>query len=172
VFAIAGAVFWHYLRDLQTEESEAREPATRAGWLARLAVIAAILVTLAGLWASGSPQRARRVALDEQRSNDLQALSSELDRYWQERGVLPDSLGQLADVPHGPYRVMTADPVTREPYGYRTLDSMSYELCATFDAPGEAPDPATGGRHLRSRFHDHGAGRTCFGVRVSGVRRP
>jgi len=172
VFAIAGVVFWHYLRDLQTEESDSHEPAARASWIARIAVIAAILVVAGGLWASGSPQRARRVALDEQRSNDLQTLSGELDRYWQDRGVLPDSLTGLADLPQGPYRLVATDPVTHEAYGYRTLDSTSYELCATFDAASEKLDPATEGRQMRSRFHEHTAGRVCFPVRVSRIRRP
>ena len=169
VFAIAGVVFRHYLRDLQMEETDARDAAPKPGWLQRIAVVIAILVTVAGLWASGSPQRARRVAIDDQRSNDLEAITNEVDRYWRERGALPEALKQITEVPSGPYVPALTDPVTREPYGYRMLDSTSYELCATFDAPSEPSDPALRGRPARSRFHTHDGGRVCFPVRARRV---
>ena len=112
-----------------------------------------------------------QVTLDNKQAGDtLTSCIVVCDRYWQERGVLPDSLPQLSDIPQGPYRLAALDPVTREPYGYRMLDSMSYELCATFDAPSEKPDPAET-RALRSRFHEHGSGRVCFPVRVSAPPR-
>jgi hypothetical protein len=63
------------------------------------------------------------------------------------------------------------DPVTHVPYEYAVLDSVRYQLCATFDAPdsvgpyGTAADP----------FWRHGAGHTCFTFearRPLGVARP
>ena len=142
----------------------------RLGWLQRIAVIAAILVAVAGLWASGSPQRARLVALDEQRSNDLESLARRDRTATGARTMgLPDSLARLTDRPGGPFAPVLIDPVTRERYGYRMLDSTTYELCATFDSPSESPDPVMAGREPRSRFRTHDGGRVCFPVRVRRI---
>jgi hypothetical protein len=58
------------------------------------------------------------------------------------------------------------DPATGAPYGYRALDSLRYELCATFDSadslagrydePGRSPE-----------FWKHGAGTHCYTLRVT-----
>ncbi len=58
------------------------------------------------------------------------------------------------------------DPVTHEPYRYRVVDSLRFELCATFvsaDSVGPFEDRA-------NEFWRHGPGRHCFTFRAP--RRP
>ena len=53
--------------------------------------------------------------------------------------------------------ITTTDPVGSETYGYQALDSLRYEVCATFEEEsGEiSRDPA-------KDLWAHGAGRQCF----------
>jgi hypothetical protein len=158
VFLIAGVVFWHYLRDLRAEETETREAPRRAGVVERVALVAVVVVVAAGLIVAGSPRHARRVAMDRQRSEELERLSGWVSTYWTEHRALPESVGVFRDKNYAP---VLNDPVTGEPYVYRTIDSTSYELCATFDL-ASGPDPREARREPRSKFATHAAGRVCF----------
>jgi hypothetical protein len=165
VFLIAGVVFWHYLRELQLEESAAREATRRTGILAPASVVMVAACVIAGLIVIGSPRRARMESLDYQRSNDLQSLVTEVDVYFKYHAALPDSLGQLRDSPERQWVPNLIDAATGEPYGYRIVDSTTYELCATFQrANAGDPQPRVG---MRSRFWTHAAGRQCFTLRVT-----
>lgn len=168
VFAIAATVFGHYLADLRREESESPElPARGPSLLARVAAVGIFATLGLGLVMAGSPRAERQRQLDLQRAEDLRTLAAGVQDYYHEYRALPDSLGMLAQLPGGGMSTVR-DPVTRRPYEYRTLDSLRFELCATFDAadsnetrrPYERP-----GR--RSDFWRHGAGRHCFPLRVS-----
>jgi hypothetical protein len=55
------------------------------------------------------------------------------------------------------------DPVTHDRYAYSVLDSVRYELCATFDsADSLGPDDSR-----VNPFWRHGSGRACFTFEVS-----
>ena len=163
VFAIAGWVFGHYLTDLRREED--RPAADRGpGWTARAAG-AAVLVTLAvGLVLGGSPARERQRQLDRRRIDDLRSISIAVETFYGERRALPGSLSQLVELPSTGVRSVQ-DPLTREAYVYRTLDSTGYELCATFDTADSLGAPEYD-LPQASRFWRHGAGRTCFRFQI------
>jgi hypothetical protein len=116
-----------------------------------------------GLWTIGSPSEARRVRLDERRVDDLRRISTSVDLHWTRHGELPASLDALSpavgmsDVP--------ADPVTGERYGYRVIDSKTYELCATFERKADA------GRYHGDQFWSHDAGRQCFPIPAKETKR-
>jgi hypothetical protein len=163
VAAIGCWMFLHYMGGLRRDES----PAPKAGGpspLARAAGVVVVAVVLLGMWIAGSPARARRQELDQRRVLELSNLSSAVDGEYQGYGRFPPTLDQLM---RGRPRagLAFADPVTHVPYEYTVLDSVHYQLCATFEAPdsvgpyGTAVDP----------FWRHGAGRACF---TFEVKRP
>ena len=168
VFAIAAAVFGHYLSALRRDEDLATGAAERAWWgtpIAGTGVLAALAV---GLILAGSPGAERRRQLDVQRIDDLRSVSLAIEEYYRESRALPDSLGALTMMPNSPLRSVV-DPASGEQYEYRTLDSLRYELCAAFDREGAGdpkldPNPA-------SRFWEHPAGRTCFTFRIPRALR-
>jgi hypothetical protein len=166
VFAIAGIVFGHYLGDLRREEAEAPGPAA-PGVLARVGAVAALLTIVAGLWFAGSPQQERRRSLDERRIGDLNLLAQAIDAYARENRVLPATLDQVVDFRFSQVRSVR-DPETGALYDYIGLDSLRYQLCATF----ELPDTASTIEYDRgSRFWSHSAGRQCFTITVPRAPR-
>ena len=163
VFLISGTVFGHYLGELRRDEREEAAPARAWRVPPRLAAAAVIATTLAGLILGGSPGRARARELDAQRLEDLRAIErSVVDWAWDHRR-LPATLDELMASP-GVSGVRFHDPVAGTPYEYRSLDSLRYELCATFDAPDSlAPRGDPGGT---SAFWKHDHGRTCYTLDV------
>jgi hypothetical protein len=51
------------------------------------------------------------------------------------------------------------DPVSDEPYEYRTTGPLEFELCAVFDRPSRP--------ELAGDFWFHDAGRRCFAFEVT-----
>ena len=163
VFAIAGVVFGHYLGDLRRDESDTAQ-LRRSRGLARAGAIATVIVALVGLWFAGSPQLERKRQLDGVRLNDLRAISEGVDRYWRENRTLPPNLDELAQSRLA-YVGSIRDPRRGMPYEYRTLDSLRYELCATFDLPDTTSFDSQ--NYRSTRFWNHGPGRHCYELRVS-----
>ena len=163
VAAIGGWMFAHYMGGLRRDESPAPRPGGTPA-LARVAGALVVIVALTGMWLAGSPARARRQELDQRRVRELSSLSGAVDGEYQDFGHFPPTLDGLV---RGRPRADLAlrDPVTHVPYEYTVLDSVHYQLCATFDAPdsvgpyGAAVDP----------FWRHGKGAKCF---TFEVRRP
>lgn len=120
------------------------------------AITAAAVVAVAagvGLYLGGSPGEQRLLRLDERRTQDLWAISMEIDTYWKRSGELPRLLDdvivggrRLSDVP--------VDPVTGESYEYEIVDGNGYLLCAVFGTASEAS--------TRPDFWRYEAGRWCF----------
>jgi hypothetical protein len=119
---------------------------------------AAIVVTAAlmswPLLVPGASADARRIA-------DLQRLSHAFTAYHADHDAIPATLARLpADAA---FPVHTLDPVTNQPYDYRPLGPLAYELCARFDAPSEGE---------RRDFWWHDAGRHCFALELKERPRP
>jgi membrane protein YqaA with SNARE-associated domain len=176
VGAIAGYVFGHYLSDLRREEDERGEgPARGPGAATRVAAAVVILALMVGLYAAGSPRRARQEVIDQRRVNDLQQISRAIESYYGERRALPRSLEDALLLP-GVIVESVQDPLTRQPYGYAAIDSSSYELCATFAAADTAPDQPYARPVSVSRFWRHPAGRHCYRLEIPreirGAKRP
>ncbi len=166
VFAIAGIVFGHYLGDLRREEAETQR-ASSTGVLARIGALGALLTIVAGLWFAGSPQQERRRSLDQRRIGDLNMIAEAIDAYARENRVLPATLDQVVDFRFSQVRSIR-DPETGAPYDYAGIDSLRYQLCATF----ELPDTAAVTEYERgSRFWSHGAGRQCFTITLPRATR-
>lgn len=109
--------------------------------------------------AAKTPAHQRRVTLDGLRVEDLQRIASVLHvRYPQ--GKLPDRL---------PPDAAASDPIAKQTYEYRRVDSTHYVLCAVF-ATNETPDrgqvypPAA---QWVDRDWRHGFGRACYELDVT-----
>jgi hypothetical protein len=163
VFAIAGAVFGHYLADLRGEERDGAVRRRRVPWLAWATAVAVVAAVVAGLIAVGSPRQARLRALDAERVSDLTSIWGQLKSGRSEGRPLPRTLGELAAMPGATAEETFRDPVTHEFYRYRLVDSVTVELCATF-ATGDSLGRGAPG--LVSRFWGHPRGKHCFTLPV------
>jgi hypothetical protein len=167
VFAIAGTVFGHYLADLRREERDADARSARPGLLARAAVVAVLVVIVAGLVGSGSPGRERLRVMDARRVEHLKSITGAVETYADGHRRLPAALTDLIG-PNSQTGRWLRDPATQKPYEYRILDSLSYQLCATFDIADSLAGPGVYGEV--SEFWRHPAGRWCFTVQVPPPR--
>ena len=159
VFVIAGTVFGHYLAELRGEERESGASWRGSPWLARVAVVAVAATIVLGLVAAGSPHQARLRSLDAQRVGNLKAIWEQLNQERSSGKPLPGSLAELATRPMAPAQGSFRDPVTHEFYGYRVVDSLTVELCATFATEDSLTGPGGGESSL---FWKHPSGRRCF----------
>lgn len=173
VLGMAGLVFGFYWLERRAVQFGKAVPAGAFkgfGWVA--SGLVAVTVA-AGYLSAGSPQTARRMASDAERSQDLVALSRCLQNYAGALGQLPASLQQLertsayADCP-------THDRQTRERFAYRVVVPArsagaarlgEFELCAQFALASTRSGAAQPGN--AQNWFDHPAGRSC---RISEVQ--
>ncbi len=166
VGGIAGYVFGHYLADLRRDEDDHRAaPARGPSPLARVAAGVVIVTLATGLWAAGSPVKARREEIDQKRLGELQQISQGIETYYTERRSLPGSLEAVLLLPTVTIESIQ-DPVSLRAYEYLPVDSTSYELCASFDQPSAEGAKAYDAVPNASRFWSHPAGRHCFRLEI------
>ena len=145
------------------------------GFLAASTFIVVVAVGL-GLYVGGSPSTARRVRLDEQRTNDLRQIYSAVEQYYnvEARYTLPPTLETLRIEPTS-YVTSILDPQSRQPYTYEATGPESYKLCANFETEASnnsmnEPFPVfarPGGPLLKQpNFSNHRIGENCFEANV------
>src|SRR5262245_34788873 len=166
VLLIAAEVFGHYLGQLRHEEDQTGRARGPSRLLARLAAGAVFAAAVVGLLLSGTPGLERTREFDVQRVEALHQISNAIGDYYQARGELPGSLTALLEIPNGVGAQALLDPAGGRRYGYRTVDSLTYELCAEFGAAD-----VDAGRPM-AEFWRHGAGRKCFRFEMSPRRAP
>ncbi|HXF44307.1 MAG TPA: DUF5671 domain-containing protein [Candidatus Paceibacterota bacterium] len=161
VFVVAGSIFGYYVDDLKDRLSGSRRNFWRV-W-ATVLVLGSII---AGFGVLGSPRSQRMFRYDSQKISDLQNIQWQVVNYYQQKGVLPDSLLDLQDPISG--FTLPKDPQTRGDYGYRKTGTLSFELCANFNKPAQANNnpsrivyPDEVGKFVGDSWQ-HEAGRECF----------
>jgi hypothetical protein len=180
VAVLAGSAFMYYLRELRREEAAliAEPVSTRFTRIGFGVMIALVLLTLGfGFWFAGSPMRARLLAQDEQRVQDLMQISNSVEQYYVHKEGLPDSL-IACDLNPGTFVRQKTDRITGQPYVYRVVDATHFQLGATFALPGDsnkvrmAPASATGTAWRgEADFWAHGAGPVTFTIDATRVNR-
>jgi hypothetical protein len=125
-------------------------------------VLVVALVVIRGVMIIGSPSEERTRRMDSRRVDDLQRISSAIEVYYRRHQQVPASFDELVKEPG--LGTVARDPVTSEPYSYRVLNAMSYQLCGTFER--ESSD----GR--RADFWAHGTGQQCFTVNIKNDGGP
>lgn len=169
ILFIAGSVLVHYLSELKDKGKEFKW-VTPFDWTVTSVVVAGII---AGFFIAGSPQNQRLVRLDEQRVSDLQSVQWQIINYWQRKESLPVQLTDMADPISG--SIIPRDPETGESYEYRTLNQLTFELCAVFSTVAQedsnnlirktVPMPASPEGVMYPELESvwwHSQGRTCF----------
>ena len=172
VLITAAAVFGYYLWDLRRHTTTSRIPKNSA-IVGTLVIVASIVI---GFFLVGLPGDQRNVRLDEQRVQDLSMIQAEITNYYQQTGLLPESIDELTTRTTG--FVIPVDPVTHAAYAYQVVNPdvdvkpagslQSFELCATFAAKS-IPDVYT---HVYGQTWDHDAGYACFTRNVSPSMYP
>jgi len=160
VLLIAAEVFGHYLGGLRREEGETGAVPGPSRVPARAAAGAVFATLIVGLWLSGTPGSERARQFDLQRVEALQQIAAGVQSYYGVRGYLPEGLGGLLEIPNGVGAEVLLDPAGGRRYEYRTIDSLTFEVCAEFGAADE------NGGHSNPEFWRHGAGRKCFRFEV------
>lgn len=124
---------------------------------ATVATLAVVAGVLAGFWVLGTPGRQRAIAADRQRLQDLQSIAADLHFRYQDSDdfQLPASLDAERQ---------QRDPLTDEPYEYRSLSDTTYELCAEFATDSSTYPLRNTAR--RNEFWQHPAGEHCFEFEV------
>jgi hypothetical protein len=165
VLLVATGVFLHFLADMwgfwDKQPQQARMVSTGVGILAVLTIAAGFLII-------GTPSQIRAYRFDDEKITDLQQIQSEIISYWQQKGVLPSSLGDINNSVNG--MVVPHDVQTNAPYEYRLISAHAFQICAVFNAETQwnssslsAPMiPYPSGVTIHDNSWWHGAGHTCF----------
>ncbi len=128
VLVIASAVFTYYLWNIRRKVSAVKDPKMK--WFVWLVTVAGVFFIVVGFITAGSPFAERMRRFDERRVGDLQTIQSEVIYFWQAKQRLPESIDELRSDLRG--FTSPRDPETEEPYEYKVLDSLQFELCAVF----------------------------------------
>lgn len=175
VLLIALGVFLHFLADLRgywiANAKKANLVGIGVGVLALVAVVA-------GFFVIGTPTDIRMLRYDEQKVSDLQGMQYQIVNYYQQKGALPEDLAALND-PLSGYQ-LPQDPQSGEGYRYAVTDTLSFELCATFnrktpDTRGQGSYPSRDVAYpsqMMDENWEHGAGETCFSRTIDPERYP
>ncbi|HEV3091671.1 MAG TPA: hypothetical protein VGX91_09580 [Candidatus Cybelea sp.] len=118
----------------------------------RIVTIAAVAAVAGAVVAAflmiGSPQRVRTEAIDERRLRGLGDIASDLyNAHRHTSAPLPAKIDRTE-----------TDPITGDPYEYRRLGPLAYELCADF----ALPTPASRADRDVTAFWHHTAGHYCY----------
>lgn len=159
VAAVAGGILAHYLQDLRDEARERSAAATPL--LLILGVATTAFAVGSGLWLIGSPANEAARRTDDRRVQNLQAIATAIDLFWQRAEGLPENLAALGAELSVPLEA--TDPETGEPYDYRAAGGKEYELCASFSRASESV--------TRDARWTHGAGRQCFSLTAAEESR-
>lgn len=163
VIVVASAVFAYYLYDLR-KSFDANMP-QRTTLIVTLASVFVFGTLIGGLIYIGSPMKARNLKFDNMRTEDLSSIQWQIINYWQQKGVVPQTLNDVEDPISGYYS--STDPVTGDEYVYQKTGPLSFKLCATFALPSEDRDDSMpvrsyGTMPAKNDTWEHGAGQVCF----------
>lgn len=159
VLLVAGAGFLHFYADIRGYWANNQQRAKLINYGVGVLVVVTIV---AGFFVIGTPGTARQARIDQERVYDLQSLQSQVVYYYQQKERLPQNLAELND-PLSYYSV-PMDPESGSPYEYRRINTLSFELCATFATESKGTsmtrpaEPMYGGE----QNWQHGVGRTCY----------
>jgi hypothetical protein len=162
VLLVAAGVFGYYIWELRRKNIKSKIPKILA-WIVSFAVVISIIL---GFFIIGTPAVQRDRRFDEQRVSDLQTLQNQIINYWTQKEFLPPQLSGLEDSISG--FIVPVDPESKLSYEYKITDSLSFELCATFETSGN--DRGVSFKGVSSPYSvgsfqqnwDHKAERTCF----------
>lgn len=180
VIIVAIIVFAHFLADMKGYWT--RFP-RRVYYIGITVAVVVAGTVISGFFIVGTPRQARLARYDTQRVNDLQNIQWNVVNYWQQKKKLPVQMSDLSDPLSG--FVVPADPQTKVAYEYKSLSTLSFQLCAVFNAPSRAtmdgssnmmsqpyPTAFVGVKEEKIDNWHHERGRMCFERTIDSERYP
>lgn len=177
VLLVAGFLFMHFLADLKGYWI--KYPA-KANMVGVGAAIAALVAIGAGFFIIGSPNDARLMRFDIEKTGHLQSIQYQVLNYYQQKGEVPATLEELADPLSG--FSLPIDPQTGESYRYEKTSDLAFRLCATFNKESRDLMGRGGyGRDMAISYPypegmgenwKHDAGEVCFDRTIDPERYP
>lgn len=156
LLVIAVAVFAYYLSDVLGKLTAKSRNIYRV--VALLIIIGSVVW---GFSVLGSPRTQQLFKYDEQKVNDLQSMNSEIQNYFYDKKVLPQSLSEISNSNY--YISSLIDKQNSKPYEYIKTNDTSYQLCAEFNKDSkEATTPNIYARPIGYPSWTHSAGHYCF----------
>jgi len=170
VFVVAGLAFAYYLYDLRMEAGQKSGKIKLLVWMVSFGVLASIV---GGFFIMGSPFTLRMKRFDERRVNDLQNIQYQIVNFYQRKGSLPKTLGELKD-PIAGFNI-PLDPDSTVSYGYEKVSDLSFRLCADFSLESDTqidsknttrPVPVFLGDGYLDENWQHQKGAVCFDRKI------
>jgi len=159
VLVVAGATLAYYI-------NEVREvPKKISHKMVSIVSSVIVFVLIASSFAVfGSPMTVRKERMDDQRASDLTSIQWQVINYWQQKGSLPATLGDLTDPISSFYSPV--DPETGKAYVYERTGLRAFKLCADFSTQspslGQANTQYTQPIKGFNESWKHGVGTVCF----------
>ncbi len=169
VLVVAAVIFAYYLVEVRREQGWSRSANRAFAWVDGAAVLGAIIL---GFVVMGSPFTVRLGRFDQQKVYDLENIQWQVIDYYQRQAHLPADLAALTDSIGGWSAPL--DPQTGQPYDYRMVTPLSFELCADFNRESAPSQDKSLTRPIEPTFSnwEHAAGRQCFARVIDPVRYP
>jgi hypothetical protein len=167
VLVVAGLIFVYFLMDIRNRLTSGNRMIFR--------IVAIVLVLGSILWGFsiiGSPRTQRLIRMDQEKISNLQEIQSQILNYWTTKEMVPESLDELNDQFSG--YVAPRDPQHDQPYEYRKVSAISFELCADFNraSTGQERSQAMYPVFDNAETWNHEEGRTCFTRTIDPTRYP
>ncbi len=128
VLIVIGGAFAYYFYDIKGKWWKNEKLSKNIGWVISSIVLVSVF---SGFFIIGSPQSQRLLRFDQAKINDLSNIQWQIVQYWQQKKKLPQNLSNLNDSILG-FRI-PRDKQNDEEYSYKTLEILTFELCATFN---------------------------------------
>lgn len=152
--AVVGITLSYYILDVR---GYFKKRVVTSLYFATGSILLVITSLLFGYSYIETPSEVREIRFDEQQVTDLQNIYWAFNEYYLANNMLPDSISTAyVDSP------APKAPTGREPYQFRIIDEVSYELCASFVAPSPDIDRSSVPMSEKNYRWDHGQGEKCF----------
>lgn len=124
--------------------------------------ICTVVLLIISFNVTGSPFEMQKIGSDTKRLNHFRLLSEKIDAYYYDNSQLPSTLQLVMKTEQD-----LADPITKQPIGYKTIDQHSYELCTTFATDSEKIKLSTIFYNQETSTMSYRAGYSCVRLRVA-----
>jgi type II secretory pathway pseudopilin PulG len=164
VLVITLIVFLYYVADVRNTLTSGK----RLAWL----VISIVLVIVSIAWGFsvlGSPRTQQLLKYDSQKVTDLSNIKNNIENYYYDKKVLPNTLLELSNSSSYYYNKPANDPQTNQPYEYVKTMDFGYSLCAVFNKSSDDQNNLNKGYPYSypSGNWNHSPGRYCFSETVT-----
>ncbi len=129
VFIISALVFSYYFYDIKQEKEKGKDKTKTLFFI--LALIIILSAFIASWFYIESPRETRMRKIDNMIVNNISSLESLVNNYYQENGILPNSLSDIESLNYYDEDIFI-NPNTREDIEYKMISDSEFEFCTEF----------------------------------------